>query len=318
MEQKQMSRQLRRDIGSYGWALVIYYILMNVCVLAAVFLDMVYRSVQMISQGNYTGMVEMDLDAVMGNGWGYLIACALALIFIRMWKGREFCKSLWKEEKPMTPLAFLGLTCVFISGQLVFQLGASFQEMILNSFGLSVLEAMELATGFSDTFSMFLYSCLAAPVIEEIVFRGVVLRGLERYGRGFALLISSVFFGLFHGNIIQSPYAFVVGLVLGYVTLEYHICWAMLMHMINNLVLGDMIPRLTQWMRESGTAAVTQTVVIAFAVVAAVVLIRKRQQIIDWFRRDGFRWDCWWAFCRAPGVIVMVILMELNAFSMLL
>lgn len=318
MEKKQIRKKIRGDIGSYAWALLIYYVLMNVCVLAAVFLDMVYRSVQMFAQGDFTGMVEMDVEAVLGNGWGYLLACALAVLFIRLWKGRDFCAGIWKEERHMTPLRFLGITSVFISGQLIFQIGATIQESILNSFGLSVLEAMEMATGFTDTFSMFLYSCLAAPVIEEIVFRGLVLRGLERYGRGFALLISSIFFGLFHGNIIQSPYAFIVGLVLGYVTLEYHISWAMLMHMINNLVLGDTLPRLTQWMGQDGTAAVTQVVIYACAVGAAVTLIRKRKEIAGWFRRDGFNWDGWWAFCTAPGVIVMVILMELNAFSMLL
>ena len=60
-----------------------------------------------------------------------------------------------------------------------------------------------------------LFSCVAAPVLEEMLFRGVILRAfLQRYPRGIAIAHSAGVFGLAHMNLYQ----FVVGLTLGLVT----------------------------------------------------------------------------------------------------
>lgn len=317
MDEKLLKRKMRSEIGSYGWALLIYYLLMNVCVFTALILSIVVQMMQKVASGDYFSELAMDTDTIMGNGWGYLLACALAVIFIRLWKGKAFFGGIWKSEKNMKPAAFWQIVCVFISAQLLFQICATIQELVLNQFGLSVLESMELASVNSDTLSMFLYTTLAAPVVEEIIFRGLVLRGLEKYGKRFAILISAILFGLFHGNIVQSPYAFMVGLVLGYVAMEYNILWSMVLHMVNNLVLGDTLSRLTQGLGEIGSALITEMVILVCAVAALVSLIRNRKQVMNYHRANLPDWRCWWAFSTAPGVIVMFLIMEINAFSML-
>ena len=304
-------KKLRRDIGSYGWALLIYYFVMNVCVIAAV---MIQSVIQMVMSGS----MAMDEAALMGNGWGYLVASALAVLLIRLWKGREFFHNLWKTEKQMTNGAFWKLLCVCISAQLVFQIMGTITELILNLFGLSVLEAMEMATGGADTFSMYLYLSLGAPIVEELIFRGLVLRGLEKYGRRFAIWTSAFLFGIFHGNLIQSPYAFLVGLVLGYVAAEYNILWAMVLHMVNNLVLGDMLPRVTAWMGEMASGMVQWGVIFLCSVLALVILIRNRHKIREYRRADLPDLAYVGAFAIAPGVILLTLLMMINAVSMLL
>lgn len=60
---------------------------------------------------------------------------------------------------------------------------------------------------------------LLAPVSEELVFRGAVLRSLLRWGPAnhwFAIAISAVLFALIHVNPAQMPHAFAVGLLLGW------------------------------------------------------------------------------------------------------
>lgn len=58
--------------------------------------------------------------------------------------------------------------------------------------------------------------CVLAPVMEEILMRGVVLGGLKNtYGTGAALLISATFFACLHFNMVQTLSAFVCGIVLG-------------------------------------------------------------------------------------------------------
>lgn len=318
MEEKQIRRAYRRDIGSYGWALVIYYILMNVCVAVAVMIPMVIQSVRMIAGGDPTGLVGQNPDWVLGNGWGYLLACLLGVLMIRVWKGKAFFAGMWQTRRNMTPGAFWGLLALFVSGQLIFQWLAAIEELILNFFGLSLMEAMELATGYTDTFSMFLYTCLFAPVVEEIIFRGLVMRGLEKYGKWFAVAASAVLFGLFHGNPAQSPYAFAVGLVLGYVAMEYNLLWAMVMHMINNLVLGDLIPRLTQGLGELGSAMVLQAVIWLCAVGAVAFLITGRDRLKAFREENPTAIGAWRGFAAAAGVIVMAIMMTVNGISMLI
>ena len=59
---------------------------------------------------------------------------------------------------------------------------------------------------------------LLAPVCEELVFRGAVLRALLRWTprHWLAIAISALFFALIHANPIQMPHAFLVGLLLGW------------------------------------------------------------------------------------------------------
>ena len=58
---------------------------------------------------------------------------------------------------------------------------------------------------------------LLAPVCEELVFRGAILRTLLRWRRGWAAIaISALLFSLVHANPVQMPHAFVIGLLLGW------------------------------------------------------------------------------------------------------
>ena len=57
----------------------------------------------------------------------------------------------------------------------------------------------------------------AAPVMEEFVFRRTVMGTLLPYGEKAALLTSALLFALFHGSVNQVCYAFLLGLVFGYV-----------------------------------------------------------------------------------------------------
>ncbi len=62
----------------------------------------------------------------------------------------------------------------------------------------------------------FLSMGLAAPIMEEVLFRGLIFRRLRTYCKfPVALIVSSLIFGLCHGNILQFFYAFLLGLLMG-------------------------------------------------------------------------------------------------------
>ena len=72
---------------------------------------------------------------------------------------------------------------------------------------------------------------LIAPAAEELLFRRLLLRRLRPYGERFALVASALCFGLFHGNLNQFFYAFLLGLVLAELALSTGCLWqAVLLH----------------------------------------------------------------------------------------
>jgi membrane protease YdiL (CAAX protease family) len=83
---------------------------------------------------------------------------------------------------------------------------------------------------------LYILHVAAIPaLVEEFAFRGVALGMLRPYGDRFALVASSVLFALLHGNFIQIPFAFCVGLALGYAVIRTGSMWsAIVLHFINN------------------------------------------------------------------------------------
>ena len=78
-----------------------------------------------------------------------------------------------------------------------------------------------------------------APVIEELIFRGLILHGLRKnYIAVTAVLISALLFSLFHLNPWQMPATFVLGVLLGWLMIRTNsILLAILGHSLNNLIV---------------------------------------------------------------------------------
>lgn len=88
--------------------------------------------------------------------------------------------------------------------------------------------------------------CIVAPVMEEYIFRGMLLRTLSQHGAGFGIVITALLFGLMHGNLAQTPMAFLIGLILGYVAAKSgNIRQTICIHMINNTLAS--IPQAVQY-----------------------------------------------------------------------
>ena len=75
-----------------------------------------------------------------------------------------------------------------------------------------------------------------APILEEIVFRGVIMNNLRKYGIRVAIIINSLLFGLSHYNIEMIVPAFLTGIVFSYVAYKYSIKYSVLIHFFINAV----------------------------------------------------------------------------------
>lgn len=84
-----------------------------------------------------------------------------------------------------------------------------------------------------------------APVLEELVFRKLIVDRLRGYGEKWAVFVSALIFGLFHGNLSQFFYAFGLGLVFGYIYLRTRqLRWTVLLHMLINFLGSVLAPAL--------------------------------------------------------------------------
>ncbi|MBQ6251515.1 type II CAAX endopeptidase family protein [Ruminococcus sp.] len=69
---------------------------------------------------------------------------------------------------------------------------------------------------------MTIYSCIIAPLTEEIMFRGALMKIFSKADRRFAIFMSAVFFGLAHGNIPQFMLAFLIGIFFGHIDMKHN------------------------------------------------------------------------------------------------
>ena len=68
--------------------------------------------------------------------------------------------------------------------------------------------------------------CALIPaLVEELVFRGWILGSLRPFGERRALLLSALIFGLMHMNLTQAPFAFMLGLLFGFLYLRTGRLW---------------------------------------------------------------------------------------------
>ena len=118
--------------------------------------------------------------------------------------------------------------------EMIADLAQSFINYIIDVFSLGI--EYDIYASFNET-SNIIYSggivlqvlatCVGAPLAEELLFRGLIHRRLRKILKVVpAMIISSLLFGIIHGNIIQIIYATLIGLVAAYVYEKYKTLWA--------------------------------------------------------------------------------------------
>lgn len=98
-------------------------------------------------------------------------------------------------------------------------------------------EMMDMALGGNVIFSM-LAAVILAPINEECIMRGLILKNLQKYFSDPAvIIIQAVMFGIFHMNWVQGIYAFPIGAALGFVAIKSRsILPSIYMHLFYNLL----------------------------------------------------------------------------------
>ncbi|MBO5670543.1 MAG: CPBP family intramembrane metalloprotease [Clostridia bacterium] len=134
-----------------------------------------------------------------------------------------------------------------------------------------------------------LSTALLPAIFEEIALRGYVLGALRPHGEKLAIIVSALLFGLIHANIKQVPFAFALGLVLGWLTVQTNsILPAVALHFTNNAMVT-----VTDWVDQFiGTDGMMLMLFFTLfclfgAVTTMVVFLQKKAHRDDLFRPVG-------------------------------
>lgn len=132
-----------------------------------------------------------------------------------------------------------------LSGLMLLNLLLVPYEWVLERIGLETAYAeLQRPEGVGGTLLYVVTIAVVPALVEEFAFRGVVLGHLRRYGNTFAILASSLLFGLMHGNAVQIPFAFAAGCIMAYAdVLAGSLLPSLILHFLNNLVsaLGSIV-----------------------------------------------------------------------------
>lgn len=113
----------------------------------------------------------------------------------------------------------------------IFIVGISIAVSELNNFilllwpmnGDSAKSYEKLFGGEISLVGSIIFTALIAPIVEEIIFRGIILQGyLECYSAKKSIIISALLFSLVHYNIYQIPGALAYGIISGWLYVKTH------------------------------------------------------------------------------------------------
>jgi membrane protease YdiL (CAAX protease family) len=294
---REVKSQLMKTILVVGAYFVVQIIagqiIVTAIMLSSGLMDDIMRSAMDMAGGgtlDYGSLIESSGAATQESisdhiGLITIISALCGLPLFLLLRGRRMITTdVIKAHAYLSGRSFLTLWVIAMGAQLVFDAGAYLINTALESSGRSATELLNQAMQMFQTPSGLLYICLIGPIVEELIFRGAIMRSLERFGLNFSIVISSLIFGLFHIFTVQAVFAFFIGMILGYIASRYSLKWSILAHiMINSAATG--LSALGLLGGEGGGVAVFSGIVIAieilFFVGGVAFLIRERWRFAE-------------------------------------
>lgn len=176
--------------------------------------------------GGFESIMQMVLSASSDTAFlqtTNLIYGIIALIIFTIWYQKVFVAPFRNKKKKPYPTGFsfhtiMAILFLAIGLQFVTTLVVNIVSGLRPEWMDSYTKLIETA-GYADASTiLIIYSVILAPIVEEIVFRGLTFR-YARYALPFWLanIWQALLFGVMHMNLMQGIYAFVIGLFLGFI-----------------------------------------------------------------------------------------------------
>ena len=241
--------------------------------LAAAVLGVVVNLAQMI----IITIFNVVNPAFESNGWFRYLLIAVSFYLI----GFPICCLILKsipdgQKREEENLTFGGFIKFFLISYFIMVLlnlfTMGFLWIVGNFKGSDVVNPLENVISNSSVLATIIFAGILSPIIEEVLFRGVMLNKLRTYGDKIALITTASLFGLFHENFSQFFYAVGLGMIFAYVTLKTGtIKYSIGIHIMINM-MGSVIG--TQVLNSTIATMIFGIVVWVFVIAGLILFIK--------------------------------------------
>ena len=283
MKAKQTIKELWRLV----YPVVIYFAVAFVVQYAAVMIisTAAVKNGTIITVGRSTEEIQGELNTLVSSYSLHLTALTnlvlipIYVLFLRRDEKRRISASgvryVMPKVKDMALIFVLGMAAavsvnVIVSLSQIARFSPKYQQVSQMIYSGSIF--IEIAS-----------AVIAAPVLEELFFRGMIYKRLrDIVNVKAAIVISALFFGAFHGNLVQLVYAFIIGLMLAYVYEKFKTIWVpIVFHMGANLISILITELLPQSMYIVGVILGAMVVSIALTVVLLKYVNRYSAEVVS-------------------------------------
>ncbi len=184
------------------------------------------------------------------NAWGIFLVSLLPIYLLAFPAGWLVMRSMPTYRPEPRKLTFLQwFQCFLVCLPMLYignAVSTGLAELFSDLRGSAPANALEEIISTAGILPTFIFAVVAAPIMEELVFRRLLADRLRRYGDGVAVLFSGLIFGLYHGNFYQFFYAAALGCFFAWVYCRTgRLRYTIFMHMTVNF-LGSVVSLLVQ------------------------------------------------------------------------
>lgn len=238
-----------------------------------------------IIQGIFFAVIGVVNQELLSAQWINYAAIAISFYLIGFPVFYLMIKKLPEEEKresrtlgvfEVIKICIMSYSLVYIVNlltNLLMMLIAIFKGSEVTNPLLNLLEG-------SNWIWSLVFAGILSPIIEEMMFRGIMLNKLRGYGDKIAIITTAVLFGLFHANFSQFFYAVALGMIFAYVTLKTGtIKYSIILHIVVNIMGGVILPALVGDGSNIVVVGCVGVVLLAIVIVGLVLLVKNKKNI---------------------------------------
>lgn len=286
---EQERDSIRKSAATAGKETLIIFLLMQGLALLIMIIGMFTGLINVNDvENSYSGFSQMGY--YLFEGALSVVSIAIPTLILIKASGQRldyFLPFKKTNGKTLAALTVAGMAVCMLA-----QIIPTILGMNLSLFGIDIFSNLDSETPVSaiDFIMSVICTAILPALFEELAFRGLVLGALKKHGDMFAVIASAFLFAMLHGNFVQIPFAFIVGLVLGLVRVKTDsMLPSILIHFSNNFfaVIITMISDSSAENISGIIDGMSVTLLIIAGIISLWYLVKNEKQLFEYESDNG-------------------------------
>jgi membrane protease YdiL (CAAX protease family) len=288
--------QNKKIMNRIGWALTALVVFSQVgAVVVTIICKLFFKSLTETSVYNFiTGTLPI-----------YFIALPIFWLILR-----KIPKENTIEKSSLTIVQLIKLIIISFGTLYIFNmLGVGINYLISLLKGSPVGNPLDDLLSKVNLVETLFFVGILAPIMEEIIFRKILLSRLRRFGDSFSIFVSALAFGMFHGNLSQFFYAVALGCILGYTVVKTGtIKYSIILHMCINIFGSVIMPGISLVNNTILTTIISFFVIVSMSASIILVILNRDRIVLEKSSLNLTKTEKVGLVIKNPGMILYTIL----------